>query len=60
MFWQTSRFCIDLQTPKVMGIVNVTPDSFSDGGLHASRDAALAHCDKLVNDGADILGCIVG
>ncbi len=55
MYWQTSRFCIDLQTPKVMGIVNVTPDSFSDGGLHASREAALAHCDKLVNDGADIL-----
>lgn len=55
MFWQTSRFCIDLQTPKVMGIVNVTPDSFSDGGLHASRDAALAHCDKLLKDGADIL-----
>jgi len=55
MFWQTSRFCIDLQTPKVMGIVNVTPDSFSDGGLHASRDAALAHCDKLLRDGADIL-----
>lgn len=55
MHWQTSRFCIDLQAPKVMGIVNVTPDSFSDGGLHASRDAALAHCDKLVKDGADIL-----
>lgn len=55
MYWQTSRFCIDLQTPKVMGIVNVTPDSFSDGGLHASRDAALAHCDQLLKDGADIL-----
>lgn len=55
MFWQTSRFRIDVQTPKVMGIVNVTPDSFSDGGLHASRDAALAHCDKLLKDGADIL-----
>lgn len=55
MYWQTSRFCIDLQTPKVMGIVNVTPDSFSDGGLHASRDAALAHCDQLLEDGADIL-----
>jgi dihydropteroate synthase len=55
MYWQTSRFLIDLRSPKVMGIVNVTPDSFSDGGLHASRDAALAHCDRLVNDGADIL-----
>jgi len=55
MHWQTSRFLIDLQAPKVMGIVNVTPDSFSDGGLHASRDAALAHCEKLLKDGADIL-----
>jgi dihydropteroate synthase len=38
-----------------MGIVNVTPDSFSDGGAHASRDAAKAHCDRLLKDGADIL-----
>lgn len=55
MHWQTSRFDIDLTTPKVMGIVNVTPDSFSDGGRHGSRDAAIAHCDQLVKDGADIL-----
>ena len=55
MQWQTSRYRIDLQTPKVMGIVNVTPDSFSDGGQHASRDAAMAHCERLVRDGADIL-----
>ena len=38
-----------------MGIVNVTPDSFSDGGKHASPTAALAHCEKLLNEGADIL-----
>jgi len=55
MHWQTTRFAIDLSTPKVMGIVNVTPDSFSDGGQHASRDAAMAHCDQLVQDGAHIL-----
>lgn len=55
MHWQTSRFSIDLTTPKVMGIVNVTPDSFSDGGLHASTDAARAHCEKLLRDGANIL-----
>ena len=55
MKWQTSRFLLDLGEPKVMGIVNVTPDSFSDGGEHASRDAAFAHCEKLVKDGADIL-----
>jgi dihydropteroate synthase len=55
MHWQTSRFAINLRTPRVMGIVNVTPDSFSDGGQHASRDAAIAHCERLVHDGADIL-----
>ncbi|MFZ2306419.1 MAG: dihydropteroate synthase [Rhodoferax sp.] len=55
MDWQTSRFRIDLSTPKVMGIVNVTPDSFSDGGAYAGRDAALAHCERLLRDGADIL-----
>ena len=33
--WQTSRFILNLDKPQVMGIVNVTPDSFSDGGQHA-------------------------
>jgi len=55
MQWQTSRFLIDLSAPKVMGIVNVTPDSFSDGGKHATVDTARRHCDQLVQDGADIL-----
>jgi len=55
MHWQTSRFSIDLRTPKVMGIVNATPDSFSDGGQHASVQDAVAHCDRLVAEGADIL-----
>ena len=41
MIWQTSRFRIDLTRPRVMGIVNVTPDSFSDGGAHATTEAAL-------------------
>ncbi len=41
--------------PKVMGIVNLTPDSFSDGGLHHGVSAALHHCEKLLRDGADIL-----
>ena len=53
--WQTSRFLIALRRPQVMGIVNVTPDSFSDGGLHASANAAKAHCDQLLREGADIL-----
>jgi len=38
-----------------MGIVNVTPDSFSDGGQHASTASALRHCEKLLTDGADVL-----
>ena len=53
--WQTSRTRIDLARPQVMGIVNVTPDSFSDGGQHASTRAALAHCEALIAQGADIL-----
>jgi len=55
MHWQTSRYRIDLSRPRVMGIVNVTPDSFSDGGRHAAASAALAHCERLLRDGADIL-----
>jgi dihydropteroate synthase len=53
--WQTSRFRIDLAQPRVMGIVNVTPDSFSDGGAHASTGSALKHCEQLLKEGADIL-----
>lgn len=44
-----------LDRPRVMGIVNVTPDSFSDGGAHASVDAAVAHALRLVEEGADVL-----
>lgn len=53
--WRTSRFLIDLTRPQLMGIVNVTPDSFSDGGAHASTQAALHHCEELIRQGADIL-----
>ena len=55
MWWQTARFRIDLALPRVMGIVNVTPDSFSDAGLHHDHRAAIAHCDALVTQGADLL-----
>ena len=55
MSWQTTRFLIPLHRPQVMGIVNATPDSFSDGGLHADADAAKRHCDRLLLEGADIL-----
>ena len=53
--WRTSRFTIDLTVPRVMGIVNVTPDSFSDGGQFASERDAIVHCDRLVGEGADLL-----
>ena len=55
MYWQAGRFQIDLDQPKVMGIVNVTPDSFSDGGPHDNARDALAHCELLIEQGADIL-----
>ena len=55
MHCQTARFRIDLTRPRVMGIVNVTPDSFSDGGHFASSKAALQRCEKLLVEGADIL-----
>lgn len=52
--WQTTRFLLDLQRPLVMGIVNNTPDSFSDGGKHQGLHA-LRHAEQLVKEGADIL-----
>ena len=55
MLWKTTRFEINLATPKVMGIVNVTPDSFSDGREHANLSSALKHCELLLKQGADIL-----
>jgi dihydropteroate synthase len=57
--WHTSRFHIDLAQPKVMGIINVTPDSFSDGGKFfapgSGMGSALAHCEQLLKEGADML-----
>ena len=59
MIWQTSRFRIDVSRPRVMGIVNVTPDSFSDGGAYFSGaqnlSAAMARCEQLLTEGADLL-----
>lgn len=52
--WQTTRFLLNLQRPLVMGIVNNTPDSFSDGGKYQGQ-RALHHAEQLVKDGADIL-----
>ena len=54
--WQAGRFRIDLSTPKIMGIINLTPDSFSDGGTYSrSSSAALAHAEHLLTEGAHIL-----
>ena len=55
MHWQTTRFQLDLTSPRVMGIVNVTPDSFSDGGQFQSPRAGIKHCERLVSQGADLL-----
>ncbi len=55
MHWHTSRYVIDLSRPRVMGIVNITPDSFSDGGRHGDTRSAMAHCEQLLREGADIL-----
>ena len=55
MFLHCGNFQFDLSRPLVMGIVNVTPDSFSDGGQHFQRDAALAHAHQLIAEGADII-----
>jgi dihydropteroate synthase len=49
------RFQLDLTRPHVMGIINVTPDSFSDGGKYVAVDMAVAHARQLIDEGADIL-----
>ncbi|RPH65943.1 MAG: dihydropteroate synthase, partial [Burkholderiales bacterium] len=49
------RFTLSLERALLMGVVNVTPDSFSDGGRHDTVAAAIAHAQRLVADGADLL-----
>lgn len=55
MHWQTSKRKLDLSRPIVMGILNVTPDSFSDGGQFDSVDAALHQAETMITEGADII-----
>ncbi|MEQ1600044.1 MAG: dihydropteroate synthase [Methylotenera sp.] len=55
MQFTCGKFQLDLTTPRVMGIVNVTPDSFSDGGKFSSTNLAVEHALKLAEEGADIL-----
>jgi len=54
-YWQTTRFALDLDRPLIMGIVNVTPDSFSDQGQFFQSKIAIDHAAQLIKDGADIL-----
>lgn len=53
--WRIGDRVLDLSRPLIMGIVNVTPDSFSDGGRHFQFEAALAHAHRLIEEGADLL-----
>lgn len=53
--WQCRDRLLDLTRPLIMGIVNVTPDSFSDGGTHNEFEAAVAWGKRLAEQGADIL-----
>lgn len=53
--FQCGRFRLDLSRPRVMGILNVTPDSFSDGGRYFARDAALRRAEEIIAEGADLL-----
>jgi len=52
---RAGRFKLPLHRPLIMGIVNVTPDSFSDGGRYLAAEAAIAHAHALAEEGADIL-----
>ena len=53
--WRAAARAIDVGRPVVVGILNVTPDSFSDGGLHVSGGAALARVERMVAEGADVV-----
>ena len=55
MQWRTGRFSLSLEQPIVMGVLNVTPDSFSDGGLWIEPKAAVEHARQMVADGAALI-----
>lgn len=55
MMWNCSSYRFDSRMPVVMGILNVTPDSFSDGGMHNGYEAALAHARAMVDAGAQVI-----
>lgn len=53
--WNFGRLQLDLSQPHVMGILNVTPDSFSDGGKHNTKDAAVARALEMIAEGATVI-----
>jgi len=53
--WRTARRVIDLSKPVLMGVLNITPDSFSDGGRYFEAEAAIQHLERLQREGADIV-----
>jgi dihydropteroate synthase len=56
VFWKTKRLSLDLSSKAaIMAILNMTPDSFSDGGIHTDSQTALAHARTMIRDGADII-----
>src|SRR6266540_1950619 len=55
LVWRARHVEWEIHRPLIMGILNVTPDSFSDGGKHLTREAAVAHGLRLSEEGADIL-----
>lgn len=55
MIWRCGKYAFDSRMPIIMGILNVTPDSFSDGGQHAAFEEAIAHAEKMIEEGALII-----
>ncbi|HKY62644.1 MAG TPA: dihydropteroate synthase, partial [bacterium] len=55
MIWRLRSTSLNLDRPLLMGVLNLTPDSFSDGGRHADRDAALRRAEQIASEGADLL-----
>ncbi|MBX9811052.1 MAG: dihydropteroate synthase [Burkholderiales bacterium] len=55
MYLQCGKFRLSLERPLIMGVINVTPDSFSDGGRYVLTEQAVAHARALIEEGADIL-----
>lgn len=53
--WRVRGRDVPLDRPRLLGILNVTPDSFSDGGAHSSVEAAVAHAERMLGEGADLI-----